>query len=232
MKANHIVGTSIPRFTYDTPLTPGNDFYALCDSDLPLMLIFLPHFGHPISREYITRYLKTLPKLRGARLACVVRSHAQVAAEALHGAELPFPLLCDPTGVLYGYFSIEQSNNLLNWSFAARRIFKEARANGYHYDKNEPQILPLTLVIGREGKILFAHYGRSLTDLPEDCEAITELVESFFHKSKPKAAAPQKPQPDQAAPGLASDETVELPALSGRRPEEDEDEDPLSRLFS
>ena len=31
MKSEHLVGTSIPRFTYDTPTVPGNDFYALCE---------------------------------------------------------------------------------------------------------------------------------------------------------------------------------------------------------
>ena len=30
MSSEHLVGTSIPRFTFDTPTTPGNDFYALC----------------------------------------------------------------------------------------------------------------------------------------------------------------------------------------------------------
>lgn len=77
MKSEHLVGTSIPRFTYDTPTVPGNDFYALCEGEHPLCMIFLPGFDHPVSREYITRYLKTLPQLKGARLVCVVRSSAQ-----------------------------------------------------------------------------------------------------------------------------------------------------------
>ena len=34
MKSEHLVGTSIPRFTYDTPTVPGNDFYALCEGCL------------------------------------------------------------------------------------------------------------------------------------------------------------------------------------------------------
>ena len=76
MKSEHLVGTNIPRFTYDTPTVPENDFYALCEGSRPLCMIFLPGFDHPVSREYITRYLKTLPALKGARLACVVRSSA------------------------------------------------------------------------------------------------------------------------------------------------------------
>ena len=82
MKSEHLVGTSIPRFTYDTPTVPGNDFYALCEGEHPLCMIFLPRFDHPVSREYITRYLKTLPQLKGARLVCVVRSSAQAVARA------------------------------------------------------------------------------------------------------------------------------------------------------
>ena len=42
MKSEHLVGTSIPRFTYDTPTVPGNDFYALCEGEHPLCMIFLP----------------------------------------------------------------------------------------------------------------------------------------------------------------------------------------------
>ena len=55
MKSEHLVGTSIPRFTYDTPTVPGNDFYTLCEGEHPLCMIFLPGFDHPVSREYITR---------------------------------------------------------------------------------------------------------------------------------------------------------------------------------
>ena len=42
MKSEHLVGTSIPRFTYDTPTVPGNDFYALCEGEHPLCMISCP----------------------------------------------------------------------------------------------------------------------------------------------------------------------------------------------
>ena len=67
MKSEHLVGTSIPRFTFDTPTTPGNDFYKLCEGEHPLVMIFLPAFDHPVTREYLTRYLQILPRLRGVR---------------------------------------------------------------------------------------------------------------------------------------------------------------------
>ena len=206
MKSEHLVGTSIPRFTYDTPTVPENDFYGLCEGGRPLCMIFLPGFDHPVSREYITRYLKTLPSLKGARLACVVRSSAQAVAAATRGSDFPFPVICDGPGVLYGYLGVEQTRGLLSWSFAAQKIYKAAKDAGYHYDKAAPQILPLTLVVGHKGKILFTHSGRSQTDLPEDCAAIAEIV---------KAVEAATVQAHADANPHCSDETLTLPDLMG-----------------
>ena len=186
MSSEHLVGTSIPRFTYDTPTTPGNDFYALCEGTEPLCMIFLPGFDHPVSREYLTRYLKTLPRLRGVRLACVVRSSPQLVAKATQGMEFPFPIICDAPGVLYSY--------------------KNARDAGYKYDRNAPQILPMTLIVGHLGKILFTHSGRSQTDLPEDCTAIRELAREVVHT---------KATEQRRTSHHCSDETLTLPDLIG-----------------
>ncbi|WP_423741733.1 hypothetical protein ACKXF7_14840 [Faecalibacterium sp. 7] len=153
MKSEHLVGTSIPRFTFDTPTTPGNDFYKLCEGEHPLVMIFLPAFDHPVTREYLTRYLQTLPRLRGVRLACVVHSSPRTVAKATQGAEFPFTLICDAPGVLYGYLGVEQARGILSWSFAAQRIYKAAREQGYRYDSSAPQLLPLTLVVGHQGSI-------------------------------------------------------------------------------
>lgn len=206
MSSEHLVGTSIPRFTFDTPTTPGNDFYALCEGTEPLCMIFLPGFDHPVTREYLARYLKTLPRLRGVRLACVVRSAPRAVAEATQGKEFPFPIICDAPGVLYSYLGVEQARGLLSWSFSAQRIYKSARDAGYHYDRNAPQILPMTLIVGHEGKILFTHSGRSQTDLPEDCVAIRELAREVIHT---KAADQRR------ASHHCSDETLTLPDLIG-----------------
>lgn len=206
MKTEHLVGTSIPRFTFDTPTTPGVDFYQLCEGDQPLVMIFLPGFDHPVTQAYLTRYLETLPRLRGVRLACVVRSSPKMVAKATKGAQFPFPLICDAPGVLYSYLGVEQARGILSWSFAAQRIYKNAKDAGYHYDSSAPQLLPLTLVVGHQGKILFTHSGRSQTDLPEDCTAIREIAHEVVHTM----AKDQK-----SAHPHCSDETLTLPDLVG-----------------
>ena len=206
MKSEHLVGTSIPRFTFDTPTTPGNDFYGLCEGSQPLVMIFLPGFDHPVTQEYLTRYLRTLPRLREVRLACVVRSSPRMVSKATKGAEFPFPLICDAPGVLYSYLGVEQARGILSWSFAAQRIYKNAKEAGYRYDSSAPQLLPMTLVVGHQGKILFTHSGRSQTDLPEDCTAIREIAHEVVHTM----AEDQK-----RAHSHCSDETLTLPDLVG-----------------
>ena len=147
-----------------------------------------------------------MPQLKGARLVCVVRSSAQAVAKATHGAQFPFPVICDAAGVLYSYLGVEQTRGLLSWSFAAQRIYKSARDAGYHYDRSAPQLLPLTLVVGHMGKVLFTHSGRSQTDLPEDCAAIRDIAREV---TRTLAAQHSGTVSD------CSDQTLTLPDLVG-----------------
>lgn len=237
MRPDHLAGTSIPRFTYDTPTTPGNDFYDLCAGPEPLAMIFLPSFDHPITREYISRYIKTLPDLKGVRLACVVRSSPRQVAQTLEGRQLPFTLICDRPGVLYNFLGVETAG-LLNWSFEAQRIIRSAQSRGLRYDRKAPQLLPLTLVIGREGAILFTHYGRNLTDMPGDCGAICSLCDEVAELTAARQGAPAAPRRAKAGPhsdetltlpDLAGDLTGELPHLAAASPAQEEDA--IGKLF-
>ena len=237
MRPDHLAGTSIPRFTYDTPTTPGNDFYDLCAGPEPLAMIFLPSFDHPITREYISRYIKTLPDLKGMRLACVVRSSPRQVAQTLEGRQLPFTLICDRPGVLYNFLGVETAG-LLNWSFEAQRIIRSAQSRGLRYDRKAPQLLPLTLVIGREGAILFTHYGRNLTDMPGDCGAICSLCDEVAELTAARQGAPAAPRRAKAGPhsdetltlpDLAGDLTGELPHLAAAPPAQEEDA--IGKLF-
>ena len=87
MSAEPLVGTSIPRFTYDTPTIPGADFYTLCASEQPLVMIFLPGFDHPVSREYITRYHDAFGTCTHCRSDCHLYGTAV--------SHLAFNLTCD-----------------------------------------------------------------------------------------------------------------------------------------
>lgn len=186
-------GSVIPEFRYDTPYRPQQSFYSLLEGDKPVMLIFLRNFGHPLSRHYIMRYIQTIDRLYDARLVCVVQTKPSVIAEALPERELPYRLICDAEGVLYDFFGVESERSWLkSYSFKALKILREAKKQGYEENRSEPQQLPLTAVVGPKGYVYFAHYGQSITDLPEDCEAMQRVMEGLL-ASLPKEEEEQAP---------------------------------------
>lgn len=183
-------GDKIPAFSYDTPYEPQKSFYGFLQGDKPVVLVFLPNFGHPITRHFITQYLETIYALRSVRLACVVRSRPETIAKAAPKGSLPFELICDAEGALYDYFQIPQKHGMLRcYSLDGMRIIKQARQQGYSPAKNELNQLPLTLVLNEGGQVLFAHYGHSMTDLPADCSAMERVAQEL--------PMPTKAQPEE-----------------------------------
>lgn len=185
-------GDKLPAFYYDTPYEPQKSFSGFLQGEKPVMLVFLPNFGHPITRHFITQYLESIYALRSVRLACVVRSRPEAIAPVAPKGSLPFELICDAEGALYEHFQIPQKQGLLRcYSLHGMRILKEARQQGYSPKKNERHQLPLTLVADTDGRVLFAHYGHSMTDLPADCSAMERVAQEL------RLPAPeQQEQPD------------------------------------
>ena len=158
-------GEKLPFFKYDTPYSAANSFRQLLAERAPLVLVFMSNFGHPITRTFVGRYAATYDELTGGSLALVVRSRADRLARSVGPDTLPYPLLCDAAGVLH---------DLQAW-----QIMRDAKRRGYHSPANGQQQLPLTLVLDKDGTVLFSHYGASLTDVPADCGAAQSLLEDL-----------------------------------------------------
>lgn len=174
------VGEKLPFFVYDTPYSAGNRFRDLLAKKAPLVLVFMANFGHPITRTFASRYADTYSSLYDGGFALVVRSRADKLARSIGPDTLPYPLLCDAAGVLYEHLNIPTSRStLMSYSLEGWRILREAKKQGYQPVKGAEQQLPLTLILDSEGTVLFCHYGASLTDVPEDCEAIQSLLEEL-----------------------------------------------------
>jgi len=184
------IGDKIPEFKFDTPYRPQNSFYALV-APKPLCLIFLPNFGHPITRHFVARYAGDHEQLKEVDLACVVRSRPEVIAPHLPQGALPFSLICDAEGVLYDYFSVPTTKSRLKaYSVLTVKIINEAKKQGYQPPKDEEISCPLTLLVGPEGRVLFSHYGQTLTDLPEDCSAIRNFSRDVIAKARQDGTLP------------------------------------------
>lgn len=223
-------GDRIPRFTYDSPYAPQLPFYDLLADDKPLFLVFLRNFGHPITRHYVMEYIQDKDKLTSARLACVVRTDPHVIAGAIPEEQMPFSLICDAAGVLYEHFCVPTTTSWFrSHSLTALRILKAARKMGYKAAEGETYQLPLTLLIDREGTVLMAHYGQSLTDMPENCAAL-EKVAAAVLEARRKAEEKQRRQAarqGEAEPAEAPEpEAGEAPAEAPAAPEEEPAEEP------
>ena len=250
-------GDALPTFRYDAPYAAQQPIAELY-SEVPAVIVFLSNFGHPVTRQIVQNYLMDHEQLSGCRLACVVRSRHESVAQALQGHELPFTMICDAEGALYEHFEIPQETSPLRYaSLQAAAILLRAKKEGYNPEKGQPQQLPLTLVVSTEGKILFAHYGKSLTDLPENCAAISTLAAQAVVADQPEEeekagyegyqepaaddfamAAPAAPQQAEVQPepevAEAAEEEKEEPEPETERepePEADPEENPENEKY-
>ena len=108
-----------------------------------------------------------------------MRSRADKLARSIGPDTLPYPLLCDAAGVLYEHLSIPTSKStLMSYSLEAGASCARPKSRATSV-KGAEQQLPLTLILDRDGTVLFCHYGASLTDVPEDCAAIQSLLEEM-----------------------------------------------------
>lgn len=173
-------GEKLPFFRYDTPYSAQNRLRDLLIQQAPLVLVFMNNFGHPVTRVFAQRYVRTYGQLQSGGMAMVVRSRADKLAGSIREDTLPFPLMCDADGVLYKLLDIPlRPNGLTSYSLEAWQILSEAKRRGYRPAKNAMVQLPLTLVLDGDSTVLFCHYGTSLTDLPANCGMMQQLLEDL-----------------------------------------------------
>ncbi len=195
------VGERMPFFQYDTPYSQRNSFRQLAARQAPLTVVFFSNFGHPVTRHFVRAYAKTFAALQSGGLALVVRSRPDRLAGTVGPDSLPYTLLCDAEGALYAHLDIPQKPaGPLTVSLEAWKILQEARKKGYQAPAGAPQQLPLTLILGADGTVLFCHYGTTFTDVPEDCAAIEALL-ADLSLARPAAPAPVPACAAGAAPG-------------------------------
>lgn len=220
-------GDKIPFFQYDTPYSAQNSFRALLEQNAPLVLVFMSNFGHPVTRTFVSRYSHSRHKLTGGGFAMVVRSYPEKLAENIGPRSLPYPLLCDAEGVLYDLLDIPSRTGFWRTcSLEAWRILKKARRRGYVMPAHQPQQMPLTLILDADGTVLFSHYGSSLTDVPEDCGAMQNLLAELD-------LLPE--EPEEEADDFATDdygEDYDEEESASDEGEEEEDYDPDADDFA
>ena len=200
-------GDVIPEFRFDTPYHPQQSFYELLEGEKPVFVVFLRNFGHPLTRHYIMEYIKSAGSLRSARLVCVVQTKPQTISRAIPEGAMPYGLMCDAESVLYRFFAVPSEKSRMKcFSLKGMKIINEAKKQGFRPKPGEEWQLPLTLLVGPAGRVLLAHYGATVTDLPEDCAAMEELAADLLPTLPAEwlAAAPAAPVADSFSAAFGS----------------------------
>lgn len=175
------IGQTMPDFEYVTPFSVGHTLAATAAAAPKTALVFLRYWGCPLCQYDIHLLAQAHKDLtaKGGQLLIVLQSDPKGLAEQL-GSEtaLPFPIVCDPEQKLYKEFCIKPAASMMKMADLKMvgRIMKATKLGFKHgaYEGDEQQ-LPAAFVVDGERKVLYAHYAKSVSDMP-DATQLAQLL--------------------------------------------------------
>ncbi|MFR1052435.1 MAG: peroxiredoxin-like family protein [Lachnospirales bacterium] len=169
-------GEKMPDFTYDTPFSAGCVLSETVKKTAgKTALVFLRYYGCTLCQYDIHEFALQHDKIAGAggQMLVVLQSDPAKLAGQMKEGDLPFSIICDPEQKLYRQFEIlpapskEKMVDLKTMGKIAK-----AKANGFQhgdYEGDELQ-LPAVFVVDQALTITYAHYGKSVGDVPSPSE--------------------------------------------------------------
>lgn len=175
------IGQIMPDFDYVTPFTTGHTLAETAARAPKTALVFLRYWGCPLCQYDIHLLAQAHAEIvaNGGQLFVVLQSDPAGLAQQLGTADkLPFQIICDPEQKLYREFCIEPAASMAKMADLKMvgRIIKATKLGFKHgaYEGDEQQ-LPAAFVVDGERKILYAHYAKSVSDMP-DAAALAKLL--------------------------------------------------------
>lgn len=173
-------GDVMPDFTFDTPFEQGRTLLETLKAAPKTAVLFLRYYGCTLCQMDIHHLAENYGKITGAggQLLLVLQSEPEVVSGQIEKDTLPFGIICDPDQKLYKKFGIQAAEDMR--AMADGKAFAkmaEAAVKGYQhgkYEGNELQ-LPAAFVVDGNGKVAYAHYGKTVSDFP-DVEKLAELL--------------------------------------------------------
>lgn len=149
-------------------------------NDAKTALFFLRDASCVLTQSYLCELARAAELFRrsGIRIVAVVNASVESASHVLSPSELPFEVVCDREGALYGLYGVgcAASREALGNGRTMERI-KAAYAAGFVHgtDTGDPLRLPAWFLFDREGRAQCVHYGALGDDLPPADELIRLL---------------------------------------------------------
>lgn len=175
------VGEKLPEFHYQTPFASHVSIVDTVRSvSGKTALVFLRYYGCTLCQYDIHKFSVQYDKIRaaGGQMLIVLQSDPKKLAAELEPDSLPFDIICDPDQELYRRYEIHAASSkagLVDAKSIAKMV--KATSGGFkhgEYEGDELQ-LPATFVVNQDLTITYAHYGKSVGDVPDAAE-LAELL--------------------------------------------------------
>ena len=170
------IGQIMPDFDYVTPFTAGHTLAETAARAPKTALVFLRYWGCPLCQYDIHLLAQAHAEItaHGGQLFVVLQSDPGNLAEQLGTPDkLPFQIICDPEQKLYKEFCITPAASMAKMADLKMvgKIVKATKLGFKHgaYEGDEQQ-LPAAFVVDQERNILYAHYAKSVSDMPDATE--------------------------------------------------------------
>ena len=176
------IGQIMPDFDYVTPFSTGHTLAQTAANAKKTALVFLRYWGCPLCQYDIHLLAQAHGDItaHGGQLLVVLQSDPKGLAEKLEREDaLPFPIVCDPDQKLYKQFAIAPAASMAKMADLKMigRIVKATKLGFKHgeYEGDEQQ-LPAAFVVDADRKVLYAHYAKSVSDMPDAAQLANLLA--------------------------------------------------------
>lgn len=168
-------GDRMPDFKVTTATKENISLKELC-AGKPTFLAVLRYIGCTVCRYDVhvmeARYDEFVKK--GAQVLFVMQSTPEMVRNDLKEHALPFEIICDPNYEIYNGLEIMAASSMAELAppevmealMAKGKAAGEAGFSHGEYEGIEEQ-LPATFLIGQDGIVKYAHYGKNIMDKPD-----------------------------------------------------------------
>lgn len=171
----------LPDITYDTPFDENLRMSQTVQKADKTILLFLRYYGCTLCQYDMNELAENYEKIgsKGGQVLVVLQSDREkLAAQLQEKNAFPFDIICDPEQELYKLFEISPAASMAKM-MDPKAMMKAAKATaaGYKhgdYEGEELQ-LPAAFIVDQDMKIIYAHYGKKLADIP-DANELSELL--------------------------------------------------------
>jgi len=165
-------------FTFNTPWETERHFFAETEGKHSIVF-FLRYYGCTACLFEIHSLLQrhSAFKAAGIDVYVVLQSEAETIQGEVQQEEIPFTFIVDPRQQLYALHAVGSRDPSVARTPEHLAKMEKVRALGFghgKYEGNEYQ-LPAVFIYGPDHKLLLAHYGKEVSDIP-DYDVLMQIV--------------------------------------------------------